>query len=651
MKGRKLIVVWNSLSIGIPYQICLLATVVLAIYYPSMFAEVSLLDDRDAISGMLNTESFDLFSIFFPRSTEGGYYRPFIGLSYAIDRFWWFLDSKIMHFENILMHLFNTLMLFWVAVKLCRQQLTNKTMLPFLGAILFALHPINTESINWISGRTDPMACTFVLAALLLVIEYRKRRKVLLLIVAYAMTIFGVFAKETALGFIPASIFLLMAEEKRVESSLDKFIPASSSLLLVHLFYATIAFLSALFFTNYYVVVLTGIIYWLHCALLNSRGELSADITRRIRTIILVIAAFVLLILVFYGLRKAVFVSNIPKISDTLSVMFADMNYTIEIFMGAAGLYVKKFFIPVPLNIAIREVDPLYELFGVICFMACVYLISLKRVASALVIGGFMMLLPAFPFAFGTIAWTAYAERYDYIPSAFWILGSVSFLNELSTEQKEQWKRQGYFIVTLAVILFASATFKRNLIWQNNIDIFKDAVDKSPEFKNVRGVYISALVDKKQYEEAERQYFIAKKLHSLKYDERYDLMYASLLMIKKKYDEVEKLYSEIEIKTKGNSTALYEARIAYYDSLMFSTQDPEKIKYLKQKKIKSFEKLYSLNKSPHISYKLGQAYISVGNMDKARDAIKRAAKDFETDDPLKRNSEVLLNSIEMKIVK
>lgn len=643
MKVRELNVVWNSLSIGIPYQICLLASAVLAIYYPSMFAEVSLLDDRDAISGLLNTESFDLLSTFFPKTTEGGYYRPFIGLSYAIDRFWWFLDSKIMHFENILMHLFNTLMLFWVGVKLCEQQLPNKTMLPFFGAMLFALHPINTESINWISGRTDPMACTFVLAALLLVIEYRNRRNVFILIAAFAITILGVFSKETALGFIPASIFLLMAEDKRVENKFSSVPPYS---FLVHFFYAIIAFLSALLLTNYYIVVLTGIVYWLHCVLLNSRGGLSADITRRFRTMILIIAAFVLLILVFYGLRKAVFVSNISKIPDTLSVMFADMNYTIEVFMGAAGLYVKKFFIPVPLNIAIREVDPLYELFGVLCFMACVYLISLKRVASALVIGGFMMLAPAFPFAFGTIAWTAYAERYDYIPSAFWILGSLVFLNELSAEQKKQWKRQGYFVFIIVIILFASITFKRNLIWQTNVEIFKDAVDKSPEFKNVRGVYISALVENKQYEEAERQYFIAKKLHSLKYDERYDLMYASLLMVKKKYDEVEKVYDDIESKTKGSSTALYEAKIAYYDSLLFVTQDPEKINHLKQSKIKSFEKLYSLNKSPDISYKLGQAYISVGNMDKAREAIKRAAKDFNNDNPLKHNSEVLLNSIE-----
>jgi protein O-mannosyl-transferase len=649
MTSKRAYITMSTYSIGRPYQVCLLVIAVLAVYYPSMFAEISMLDDREAINGMLNVQTFDITSVFFPRTMEGGYYRPFIMLSYIIDRFWWFLDSKIMHFENILMHLFNTLMVFWIGIRLCRQQLDGKNMLPLFGAMLFALHPINTESINWISGRTDPMACTFVLAALLLVITYRAQRNVLFLIVAFVMTILGVFAKETALGFIPASIFLLMAEENSGDTTLNKVTTITPNSLILFVFYTAVAFLSALFFTNFYIVVIIGIVYWMHCLVTSNRAELKVNILKKFRTTLLIIAACSLLVLVFYGLRKAAYVSDMSKMSNTFTAMFADINYTIELFMGAAGFYVKKFFIPTPINIAIREIDPLYELFGVFCFMACIYLISLRRIAAALVIGGFMMLSPAFPFVFGTIAWTGYAERYGYIAAAFWILGCVTFVDGLSFEYKTLLRKYGLTAGITLLSVYAVITFQRNMLWQTNIAIFKDAVDKTPDFKNLRGIYISALVDKKEFEEAERQYFIAKKLHSITYDERYDLMYASLLMNKKKYDEAEGVFADIEKKTKGKSAELYEAMIAYYDSRLFSAVEPNNVKLLTQKKIQSFEKLYALNKSPYTSYRLGQAYIAVGNREKARHAIKTAAEQFENGESLKHNAEVLLKRIEMNV--
>lgn len=638
----------NATLLGRPYQVCLLVIAVLTLYYPTMFAEVSVLDDREAISGMLNTDTFDLKSILFPRSMDGGYYRPLIGISYAIDRFWWFLDSKIMHFENILMHLINTLLVFWLGSRLCRQQQSEKMMLPFWGALLFALHPINAESVNWISGRTDPLACMFVLAAMLLVLRYKEQKKMLLLLLAGILALLGALAKETALGFFPASIFILM-----VGSQLDNCpeypVDRMHKSLPVFLGYTAVAFLAALLFVNYYLVILTGVVYWLHCLFAVNRGQLLATAVARVRSALFFVAAIIFFGLIFYGLRKLAFTSDISKISTTLRLMIADFNYTIQIFMGAAGFYVKKFFIPAPLNIAIREIDPLYELFGVVCFMGCVYLITLRRVAAALVLAGFFMLAPAFPFAFGTIAWTAFAERYDYIPSAFWILGSICFVQSLPAEPVY---RNRKFILGGAVVLvalFAGLTFERNLLWQTNIGIFKDAVEKSPTFKNVRGIYITALVGDRQYEEAERQYFIAKKLHSITYDERYDLLYASLLMNKEKHGEVERVFAEIESKTNKKSEALYEGMVAYYDTRLFNEKDVAVLDEIRAKKIYAIERLYELNKSPHTAYKLGQAYMAVGDYKKAYENIKIAAELYGTKNPMKRNSEVLLKTIERKI--
>ncbi|GFE61290.1 hypothetical protein [Geobacter sp. AOG2] len=633
----------NKLRIGRPYQICLLCFIVLVIYYPTISAEISLLDDQDAISGLLNIETFNLKSIFFPGVKQGGYYRPFIGLSYIVDRFWWFLDARMMHFENIMMHLFNTVLVFLIGVKLYQGKSANTMMLPFLAAVLFALHPINTESVNWISGRTDAMACMFILTSLFMLILYRDNGDRRLLVGAYIITLLGILAKETALGFIPGSVCILLSLPQTIQKGGES-VPNNGRLQGLTLFfcYVAAALLSALFLDNFYLIIVIGVAYWVHSLVLLRNTEKVQNISTRMRSLLIVAASCVLLVVVYQGLRKAAFVSDISKIPDTVKVMTADMNYTIELFMGAAGFYVKKFLIPLPLNIAIREVDPLYELFGVVCFFGCIYLISLRRIESALIIAGFFMLAPVFPLSFGTIAWTGYAERYDYMPSAFWILGGLGLINSMANDF---WRR-GILITALIILpFFAAITLQRNFIWQSNEATFKDAVEKSPEFKNVRGLYISALVDKKQYEEAEKQYFIAKKLYSLKYDERYDLTYASLLILKKKFNEAEKVYREVEAKTKGKSASLYESEINFYNTRENEELDAQKKREYAQNKIDAYENLYKINKSANTSYRLGLAYLSIGERDKAIKAIRVSVEQLEHNDPLKRNAEKLLESL------
>jgi|GEM_PF-435706 len=635
----------NNLNIGRPYQICLLCVVVLAIYYPTMFAEISILDDREAISHLLNLETFSLKSIFFPGVREGGYYRPFIGLSYIVDRFWWFLDAKIMHFENILMHLFNTVMVFQIGIRLYRRKEPSAFMLPLVAALLFALHPINTESVNWISGRTDAMACMFVLSALLILIIYRDNGGKALLAGTFIVALLGILAKETALGFIPGAAFVLLSFNKAAPIvKCEEDYPHSSLLRDSTLFlcYTAAALLAALCLVSYFLVIAIGIAYGIHRVFRLHHSEIVRNISIKVQSLLIVAGACILLVIVYQGLRRAAFVSDISKIPDTIKVMTADINYTIELFMGAAGFYVKKFFIPLPLNIAIREVDPLYELFGVICFLACIHLASLKRIETALVIAGFFMLAPVFPLAFGTIAWTGYAERYDYIPSAFWILGGIGLIEPTTSN----FRRYSMNIAVMLLLLsFAVITLQRNFTWQSNVTLFKDAVEKSPEFKNIRGIYISALFDQKKYDEAERQYFIAKKLYSIKYDEQYDLLYASLLTFKKKYAEAENVYRDVESKTKSKSIKLYESKIVFYNTCENDELDKKKKRDYAYRKIDAYKSLYSLNKSADTSYRLGQAYISVGEQNKAIEAIKVAIEQLAEGDPLKRSAENTLKSL------
>jgi len=631
----------SDIFIRRPYQVCLIVIVVLALYYPAIFAEVSMLDDQDAITGLFNLQSFDIGSLFFPRAQEGGYYRPFLGVSYLIDRFWWFLDPKIMHFENILMHLVNSVLVFFVGIRLCRNDLINSRYLPLAGSLLFALHPINTESVNWISGRTDPMACMFVLSALLLVLQFREKGKLLYLLAAFFLTLCGILAKETALGFILGAVFILTAEDERKVETCEG-INRISPVIIVS--YTALALLSALIYSNFYMVIVFGVGFWFHLAIADKKATFLTGYACKMLTLLAIITSGVAVVVLFYTLRKLAFASDTSKVAATLKAMAADFNYTLELFLGAAGFYVKKFFIPTPLNLAIREIDPLYALFGVICFMSSILLIYLRKTYSSLIIAGFMMLSPAFLLVFGTFAWTAYAERYCYIPSAFWILAGVSYIDKNIMTHTQ--RVIGRFLFAVVVVYFAVSSFQRNLLWLTNIDIIKDTVEKSPDFKNIRGLYMSALVNKKDFVEAERQYQAAQKIRVVAYDERYDIMYAAILTHLKRYPEAEGVYQDVEIKTKGHSTELYEAMISYFNGRILELKEGPDVDSFRRQRITAFEKLYRLNKSPLIGYRLGQNYLSIGKSVQACEAIKSAIVSFKSNEPLKRNAENLLKSIE-----
>lgn len=131
-----------------------------------------------------------------------GYYRPLVTLSYMADYAVWKLNPLGYHLTNLLFHILNGLLVLWVAVRL----LGNDKPVPLLTAALFAVHPIHTESVTWISGRTDPMAATFFLASVYSYLrassagalggERLSRRWSLLSVAMFGL---AVLAKETAL--------------------------------------------------------------------------------------------------------------------------------------------------------------------------------------------------------------------------------------------------------------------------------------------------------------------------------------------------------------------------------------------------------------------------------------------------------------------
>ncbi len=90
---------------------------------------------------------------------EGGYYRPLIIMSFYADYLMWGLRSTGFHVTNILIHAFNSVLVFiFILLLFCNHE--KRIQISLISGLLFAIHPRHIESIAWIAARTD-LLCAF----------------------------------------------------------------------------------------------------------------------------------------------------------------------------------------------------------------------------------------------------------------------------------------------------------------------------------------------------------------------------------------------------------------------------------------------------------------------------------------------------------
>jgi len=97
------------------------------------------------------------------------HYHPLVTLSLALE-YRFFRDNPFpYHLTNLILHLCNTALVFWLIWLLCRGMTAA-----FLTALLFGIHPLHVESVAWIAERKDVLYAFFFFAAAVAYIYYRQ---------------------------------------------------------------------------------------------------------------------------------------------------------------------------------------------------------------------------------------------------------------------------------------------------------------------------------------------------------------------------------------------------------------------------------------------------------------------------------------------
>jgi tetratricopeptide (TPR) repeat protein len=130
------------------------------------------------------------------------YYRPLNRLLYVIEYHLYGLNPLGYHLISLLLHFVNVMLLFAFGKKIFTT--CNSA---FIAALIFAVHPVNAEAINFVSGRNNVFATFFVLAALLLFHIGRERNDFKYFLLSSLSFLGGLLCKEIALMLLPVLFF------------------------------------------------------------------------------------------------------------------------------------------------------------------------------------------------------------------------------------------------------------------------------------------------------------------------------------------------------------------------------------------------------------------------------------------------------------
>ncbi len=132
-------------------------------------------------------------------------YNPVTFLSYSLEYSLSGINSSVFHFDNIILHLINIILVFIFV-----RSISNHISLSMISAVLFALHPIQADVVGWVSARNYLLCTLFYLSSLIFFFHHlhSQNRKYVLLFVSLIFFILACLSKAQAVT-LPVMLFLI----------------------------------------------------------------------------------------------------------------------------------------------------------------------------------------------------------------------------------------------------------------------------------------------------------------------------------------------------------------------------------------------------------------------------------------------------------
>ncbi len=139
-------------------------------------------------------------------SGGGKNWRPVASFAFAVEYSLFGLNSSGFHFASVLLHILNVVLIYVLFLKL-----TKKIWPAAAASLLWAIHPVNTEAVSWVSNQSSLIFFGFFILAALAILRYiGNRNQKIWIRISYVLFVLSLLSKETALGgiFIIPFVFL-----------------------------------------------------------------------------------------------------------------------------------------------------------------------------------------------------------------------------------------------------------------------------------------------------------------------------------------------------------------------------------------------------------------------------------------------------------
>ncbi len=195
----------------------------IAIYSKFLFFGHISWDDPEMVFKNKAVQNFDLKALF--TNHYVGNYIPVTMFAHAITWLLFENNNGGHHLINILFHLINGILIYQLGKRLFKNNIVAN-----LGAIIFLLHPLQIESVGWISELKNVLSTTFYLTGLIYYLNYLQDKKQKYYLLTFLFFVLGCLSKSSVVIFPIILLCIDVLINKKFEA---KFILNKIPLLIV----------------------------------------------------------------------------------------------------------------------------------------------------------------------------------------------------------------------------------------------------------------------------------------------------------------------------------------------------------------------------------------------------------------------------------
>ncbi|MGD1019647.1 MAG: tetratricopeptide repeat protein [Verrucomicrobiia bacterium] len=139
------------------------------LYWPSTRGGFLKVDDTEYLRQSIRWGGLTWNAVKWAFTSTDAYYQPLVRLSHVLDYQIWGMNAAGHHVTSVFLHALDAALVFgflWTLLGATSLTTSERLSMAVWGAVVFAIHPLQTESVAWMAVRTQLLCTTFGISCL-----------------------------------------------------------------------------------------------------------------------------------------------------------------------------------------------------------------------------------------------------------------------------------------------------------------------------------------------------------------------------------------------------------------------------------------------------------------------------------------------------